>query len=109
MTKKKVSARGKRKSIVAQYKAKAKGAPTESVKAKKKKKTTIEKKEQLMTMSIGESTFNVGDFAYYVDEYNASPTRPRVSTGELTAVHPEDSTEPCVSLTDHETGEVPCY
>ena len=100
---KKASARGKRKSIVAQYKAKAKGAP--DTKPAKSKKTIVEKKEQLMEMVIGTEKYSVGDFAHYVDEFNASPSRPKTSTGELVGVHPEDSIEPAVSLTDSETGK----
>ena len=99
---KKALARGRRKSIVDKYKAKAKGAPDKPVKRKKLK---VEKKEQLMEMVVGKEKYSVGDFAYFVDEYNASPSRPKVSTGELVAVHPEDRVEPCVSLTDTETGK----
>ena len=100
---KKVSARGKRKSIVAKYKAKAKGAPDK--KPVKRKKTKIEKKERLMEMTIKGEKFSVGDFAWYVDEYNAAPSRPQASTGDITDVHPNDNIEPCVALTDTETGK----
>ena len=99
---KKALARGRRKSIVDKYKAKAKGAPDKPVKRTKMK---VEKKEQLMEMVVGKEKYSVGDFAYFVDEYNASPSRPKVSTGELVVVHPEDRLEPCVSLTDTETGK----
>ena len=97
MAKKKALARGRRKSIVAQYKAKAKGA--EPSKATQKPP----KKERPMDMVINGEKYSVGDFAYYVDEYNATPSRPKVSTGEIVAVHPEDNIAPCVSLTDDET------
>lgn len=100
---KKVSARGKRKSIVAQYKAKAKGTPDK--KPVKRKKIKIEKKEKLMEMTVEGEKFSVGDFAWYVDEYNAAPTRPQPSTGDITDVHPDDNIEPCVALTDTETGK----
>jgi len=99
---KKASAGGRRKSIVAQYKAKAKGAPDKPV---KRKPTKIIKKERLMEMTVGETTYKVGDVAHFVDEYNASPSRPKASTGEVVGVHPDDNTEPCVSITDHETGK----
>jgi hypothetical protein len=106
---KEVSARGKRKSIVDQYKAKAKGAPDKKVKKKtgpvKRKKNIVEKKERLMEMALGETTFTVGDVGWYVCEYNASPSRPKVSHGELTAVYPDDNTEPAVGLRDYETGK----
>ena len=99
---KKASARGRRKSIVAQYKAKAKGTPDKPVKRKPNK---IKKKEILMEMTVGKITYTVGDVAHYVDEYNASPSRPKTSQGELTGVHPNDNIEPCVSLRDYETGK----
>ena len=97
MAKKKALARGRRKSIVAQYKAKAKGAEPSKTPQKPPKK------ERPMDMVVDGEKYTVGDFAYYVDEYNASPSRPKVSTGEIVAVHPEDNTAPCVSLTDDET------
>tara|TARA_B100000579_G_C22460447_1_gene678646 strand:+ start:288 stop:689 length:402 start_codon:yes stop_codon:yes gene_type:complete len=99
---KKASARGRRKSIVAQYKAKAKGTPDKPVKRKPNK---IKKKEILMEMTVNKITYTVGDVAHYVDEYNASPSRPKTSQGELTGVHPNDNIEPCVSLRDYETGK----
>ena len=99
---KKATARGTRKSIVAQYKAKAKGAPNKPVKRKPNK---IKKREKLMEMTVSETTYTVGDMAHYVDEYNASPSRPKTSQGELTDVHPNDNIEPCVSLRDLETGK----
>ena len=58
-----------------------------------------------MEMTIGKTTYTVGDVAHYVDEYNASPSRPKTSQGELTGVHPNDNIEPCVSLRDYETGK----
>lgn len=100
---KKASARGRRKSIVAQYKAKAKGAPDKPV--KRKKKTVVKKREQLMEMTIGKTTYTVGDVAHYVCEHNASPSRPKASQGELTDVYPNDNIEPCVGLRDYETGK----
>jgi len=99
---KKASARGKRKSIVAQYKAKAKGTPDKPV---KRKPTKVVKKERLMEMTIGETTYTVGDVAHYVCEHNASPSRPKTSQGELTDVYPNDNIEPCVGLRDYETGK----
>lgn len=104
---KKASARGRRKSIVDQYKAKAKGAPGKKVSKApvKRKKNIVEKKEQIMEMTLGETTFTVGDVGWYVCEFNASPTRPKASHGELTAVYPEDNTEPAVGLRDYETGK----
>tara|TARA_Y100001970_G_scaffold293453_1_gene440320 strand:+ start:4682 stop:5083 length:402 start_codon:yes stop_codon:yes gene_type:complete len=100
---KKASARGKRKSIVAQYKAKAKGTPGK--KPVKRKPTKVVKKERLMEMTIGEITYTVGDVAHYVCEYNASPSRPKTNQGELTDVYPNDNVEPAVGLRDYETGK----
>lgn len=99
---KKASARGRRKSIVAQYKAKAKGAPDKPV---ARKPTKVIKKEKPMIMTIKDETYSVGDFAHFVDEHNAAPSRPQASTGTLTAVHPTDSIEPSVSLVDTATGK----
>ena len=100
---KKALARGKRKSIVAQYKAKAKGAPDKPV--KRKKNIIVEKREKLMEMTVDKTTYTVGDVAHYVCEYNASPSRPKVSQGELTDVYPNDNMEPAVGLRDLETGK----
>ncbi len=58
-----------------------------------------------MDMVIDGEKYSVGDVAYYVDEYNAAPSRPQTSTGEILEVHPEDNVEPCVSLTDQQTGK----
>lgn len=102
MAKKKALARGRRKSIVAQYKAKAKGAEASRA-TQKPRGFKPPKKERPMDMVINGEKYSVGDFAYYVDEYNATPSRPKVSTGEIVAVHPEDNIAPCVSLTDDET------
>tara|TARA_B100001250_G_C19307885_1_gene574887 strand:- start:142 stop:552 length:411 start_codon:yes stop_codon:yes gene_type:complete len=103
---KKASARGKRKSIVEQYKAKAKGTPGKKKKpVKRKKATVVKKKEKLMEMTVGEQTYRVGDVAHYVCEYNASPSRPKTNQGELTDVHPKDNIEPAVGLRDYETGK----
>jgi hypothetical protein len=107
---KEVPARGARKSIVAQYKAKAKNISGSSSSKKKpspvkRKKNIVEKKEQLMEMTLDEKVFAVGDVGWYVCEYNASPSRPKTNHGELTAVYPEDNTAPAVGLVDHETGK----
>ena len=100
---KKASARGKRKSIVAQYKAKAKGTPNKPV---KRKKTVVKEVKEILTeMIIDKNEYRVGDVAHYVDEYNASPSRPKTSQGELTAVYPKDNIEPAVGLRDYETGK----
>jgi len=101
---KKVSARGSRKSIVAQYKAKAKGKPDKSKKPVKRKKTIVKKVERPMEMTIGEQVYNVGDVGWFVDE-RSHLARPRAVQGELTGVYPEDNIEPAVGLRDYETGK----
>ena len=100
---KKASARGKRKSIVEQYKAKAKGTPGK--KPVKRKPNKVVKKEKLMEMTVEKITYTVGDVAHYVCEYNASPSRPKTNQGELTDVYPKDNIEPAVGLRDYETGK----
>lgn len=100
---KKVSARGTRKSIVDQYKAKAKGKPDKK-KPVKRKKTIVKKVERPMEMAIGEYVYNVGDVGWYVDE-RSHLARPRALQGELTGVYPEDNIEPAVGLRDYETGK----
>ena len=99
---KKASARGKRKSIVAQYKAKAKGTP--SKKPVKRKKTIVKEKERLMEMTIGEQVYTIGDIGWYVDE-RSHLSRPRALQGELTGMYPNDNIEPAVGLRDYETGK----
>jgi len=100
---KKASARGKRKSIVAQYKAKAKGRPDKK-KPVKRKKTVVKKQERPMEMIIGENTYTVGDVGWYVDE-RSTLVHPRPLQGELTGVYPEDNIEPAVGLRDYESGK----
>ncbi len=100
---KKASARGTRKSIVAKYKAKAKGTPAKK-KPVKRKKTIVKKEERLMEMTVGEQTYTVGDIGWYVDE-RSHLARPRALQGELTGVYPEDNIEPAVGLRDYETGK----
>jgi hypothetical protein len=101
---KKVSARGSRKSIVAQYKAKAKGKPGKSKKPVKRKKTIVKKVERPMEMIIGESTYSVGDVAWYVDE-RSTLVHPRPYQADITAVYPDDSVEPAVGVREYETGK----
>ena len=102
---KKAMARGARKSLIAEYKAKARGAPGKSKKPPvKRKKTIVKKIERPMEMTIGESTYSVGDVAWYVDE-RSHLARPRALQGELTGMYPEDSIEPAVGLRDYETGK----
>ncbi len=95
-------ARGKRKSIVDEYKAKARGKKTSKVSPQKK--TGIKKKQNKITpvripvteMTIGETTYTKGDIAWYVLESTWEPKRP--VTGEILECHPNDKTEPSLSV-----------
>ena len=100
---KKASARGSRKSIVAQYKAKAKGK-SDKKKPVKRKKTIVKKVERPMEMTIGEFTYSVGDVAWYVDE-RSTLVHPRPYQADITAVYPEDSIEPAVGVREYESGK----
>ena len=100
---KKASARGARKSIVAKYKAKAKGTPDKK-KPVKRKKTIVKKVERPMEMTIGESTYTVGDVAWYVDERSAL-VHPRPYQADITGVYPDDNIEPAVGVREYETGK----
>ena len=114
--KKKAPARGARKSIVEEYKAKAKGRNTskvleddsnsvqvEKLKKSKKKRSTKKKPlfdyEPTLTMSAGGETYNVGEIVWYVLEGPQHSKRPR--SGEIKDCYPNDATEPCVCVIDH--------
>jgi len=102
----KATARGRRKSIIDEYKAKARGKKTSSVSegdAKKAKKKTpqpaIKKYQPILTMTIDGETYSEGDVAWYVLEGQQHSKRPR--SGEIKECHPTDSTAPCVTVIDH--------
>ena len=115
--KKRAPARGARKSIVEEYKAKARGRNTSQVleddsnsakveKLKKsKKKSSVKKKkssfgrEQVLTMIVGDETYTVGDVVWYVLEGSQHSKRPH--SGEVKDCYPNDATEPCVCVIDH--------
>jgi NADH dehydrogenase FAD-containing subunit len=101
--KEKASARGKRKSIVSQYKAKAKGKPDKK-KPVKRKKTIVKKVERQMEMTIGENVYTVGDVAWFVDE-RSTLVHPRALQGDVTAVYPIDNIEPAVGIREYESGK----
>jgi hypothetical protein len=114
--KKKAPARGARKSIVEEYKAKAKGRNTSKVleddsnsvqveKLKKSKKKSPAKKkspiryEPILTMEAGGETYSNGEVVWYVLEGRQHSKRPH--SGEIKECYPNDATEPCVLVIDH--------
>jgi len=92
-------ARGKRKSIVDQYKAKARGKKTSSVSKKKQVESKLPKYNPILSMTINGETYSEGDIAWYVLEGPQHSKRPR--SGDITECHPNDSTAPCVTVIDH--------
>ena len=69
----------------------------------KRRKTKLDAKPTNTEMVIGESTYTVGDVAWFVDEASASTKRPK--QGELTAVYPNDSIAPAVGLVEYDSGK----
>jgi hypothetical protein len=130
VSKKKAPARGTRKSIVEEYKAKARGRVNSEVTssssdessdgAKKQKsspkkttnkvKTSRKKKvkkvfpdyKPVLSMTIGNQTYEAGDIAWYVLEGGAHSRRPH--SGDIKECYPTDATEPCVCVLDHQMG-----
>lgn len=111
---KKASARGARKSLVAEYKAKARGKKTSSVSSKKASKESPPKKlakskslkltyEPILTMEVDGVAYSAGDIAHFVLEGRMESKKPH--TGEIKECHPNDRTEPCVSLWDETDGK----
>ncbi len=95
-----VLARGKRKSIVDEYKAKARGKKTSKVSTSKKEKApAVPKYEPVLTMVYEGREFSEGDIAWYVLEGSAHSKRPR--SGEIKECHPTDKTAVCVTVIDH--------
>lgn len=117
MSDKKAPARGTRKSIVDEYKVKARGKKTSHVVDKEVKSTSTapsppkrkngkkkEKKKPLfdydptLTMTVGDQTYTAGDTAWYVLEGAGHSKRPR--SGEIKECYPGDKTEPCILVID---------
>ena len=94
-------ARGKRKSIVDEYKAKARGKKTSQAPKAKRKKTIPPriKYEPILSMTHGGREFQAGDIAWYVLEGAAHSKRPR--SGDIKECHPNDKTAVCVTVIDH--------
>ena len=131
MSKKKAPARGTRKSIIEEYKAKARGrvgskaepassdtapsAVSQKQKSKSKKDTSrvrssrkkkIKKVfpsyEPVLSMTVGNQTYEAGDVAWYVLEGGGHSRRPH--SGDIKECYPTDATEPCVCVLDHQMG-----
>ncbi len=93
-------ARGKRKSIVDSYKAKARGKKTSQVsKPEGKEKAPRSKYNPVLSMTINGETYSAGDIAWYVMEGSQFSKRPH--SGEIRECHPVDTTAPCVTVIDH--------
>lgn len=112
MSDKKAPARGTRKSIVDEYKAKARGKKTSQVveeveesktasskKRKKAQKTPLFDYSPTLTMIIADETYTAGDVAWYVLEGSGHSKRPR--SGEIKECYPKDGIEPCILVIDH--------
>ena len=69
----------------------------------KKRKMKLPEPTAPAEMVIGEKTYTVGDMAWFVDESSGISKRPK--QGELTAVYPNDSTEPAVGLVEALSGK----
>ena len=106
----KASARGRRKSLVEEYKAKARGKKTSQVKSKSKpvKRKPLKPKagqikyEPCLYMKVGEEEYQQGDVAYYILE--GRQFSKRVHSGDIKECHPNDNTAPCVTVWDHTFG-----
>ena len=99
---KKASARGRRKSLIDEYKAKARGKVGSQVSkspSKKKKKPEVPRYNPILSMTINGETYSEGDVAWYVLEGPQHSKRPH--SGEIRECHPTDSTTPCVTVIDH--------
>jgi len=111
--KKKAPARGRRKSVVEEYKAKARGKKTSQVieegegsqavsskkRRKKAQKNTPLNHTPVLTMTIESETYTAGDVAWYILEGAGHSKRPR--SGEIKECYPKDGTEPCILVIDH--------
>lgn len=103
----KAPARGRRKSIVDEYKAKARGKKTspkkkDSKKPVKRKPMTKPMPDKILHMNVGDEAYAAGDLAYYIME--APQHSKRVHTGDIKWCHPKDSIAPCVTVWDHDFG-----
>ena len=103
----KASARGRRKSLVEQYKAKARGKKTSQASQKpvkrKKNKPVKPARIPVLQMDSDGKTYNAGDLAYYIIEH--AQFSKRVHMGEIKECHPNDNTAPCVTVFDHTMGQ----
>lgn len=104
----KASARGKRKSVIDEYKAKARGKKTSKKNAPVSNSQKIEELKKsrhspVLSMTVGGDTFSEGDMAWYVMESSGYSNRPH--QGEIKECYPSDGIEPCVSIWDLTEGK----
>lgn len=94
----KTKTRNARKSLIAGYKnkAKARGKKTSQVSKTTKPAPTVPTRIPITEMIVGETTYSKGDIAWYVLEADWQPNRP--VSGEILECHPNDKTEPSLSV-----------
>jgi len=110
-TSKKASARGARKSLVAEYKAKARGKKTSSVSSKKSadKSKPVRRTPTKITynpiteMEVAGEVYRTGDIAHFVLEGRMESKKPH--TGEIKECYPNDRMEPSVAVWDQTDGK----
>lgn len=100
--------RKNQKSLIAEYKAKARGKKTSKVPAKRGSKKAPQEahpvRVPITEMTIGNKTYSRGDVAWYILESTWHSKKP--ATGEILECHPNDKIEPSVSVWDDTTR---CY
>jgi predicted HNH restriction endonuclease len=109
--KKKASARGTRKSLVAEYKAKARGKKTSSVSSKKSRdknkpvrRTPMKvTHEPILEMEVAGEVYRAGYIAHFVLEGRMESKKPH--TGEIKECYPNDRMEPSVAVWDQTDGK----
>tara|TARA_A200000159_G_C7335113_1_gene344735 strand:+ start:3306 stop:3707 length:402 start_codon:yes stop_codon:yes gene_type:complete len=89
-----------RKSLIDEYKAKARGKKTSKVsskgRVKKLKKPVVPTRIPITDMTVGDMTYSKGDIAWYVLEADWQPNKP--VSGEILECHPNDKIEPSISV-----------
>jgi hypothetical protein len=94
------NSRKARKSLIDQYKAKARGKKTSKV-SKENSAPARPTRIPITEMTVGDRTYSKGDIAWFVLEAGWHSKRP--STGEILECHPNDKIEPSVSIWDETT------
>lgn len=102
--------RKNQKSLIAEYKAKARGKKTSKMKASDKRGSKKAPQEAhpvrvpVTEMTVGDRTYSKGDIAWYILESTWTSKKP--ATGEILECHPNDKIEPSISVWDDTTR---CY